>query len=141
MSNNKPANERKRNHLNVNFTDADLEKVNIILNANPDMKLDKLIVYSLLKIYGENFESDYNAQFLQALYERKAKLSKEIEELEKMIEQKKSDLNEVEERITEVSNGTENSEILQSHGKTDGYAETDVRTAGTVGKCDCGKSD
>ena len=107
MSNYKTPDRRKRNHINVNFTDADLERIRLVQKANPDMKLDKLIVYSLLKIYGENFSDDYNAQYVQSLYRRKEQLSQEIEQLKKILDKKQLDMMDLESEIERVMGGKE----------------------------------
>ena len=111
MSNNKPPEKRKRNHVNVNFTDSDMQKIRLVQSANPDMRLDSLIVYSLLKVYGEGFADDYNARYVQALHSRRKKLNDEIEELERKIEEKRWDLSLIEKEIEEV---------MDSEGKQDG---------------------
>lgn len=105
MSNYKSPDRRKRNHVNVNFTDADMEKIRLVQSANPDMKLDKLIVYSLLKVYGENFTDDYNAQYVQSLHRRKEQLSQEIEQLKKILEEKQLDMMDLETEIERVMGG------------------------------------
>lgn len=107
MSNFKTPERRKRNHVNVNFTDADMEKIRLVQKANPDMKLDKLIVYSLLKIYGDNFSDDYNAQYVQSLHRRKEQLSKEIEQLREILNEKQLDLIELEQEIEQAMEGKE----------------------------------
>lgn len=107
MSNFKTPDRRKRNHVNVNFTDADMEKIRLVQKANPDMKLDKLIVYSLLKIYGDNFSNDYNAQYVQSLHRRKEQLSKEIEQLRGILNEKQLDLIELEQEIEQAMEGKE----------------------------------
>jgi hypothetical protein len=91
----------------VNFTDADMEKIRLVQKANPDMKLDKLIVYSLLKIYGDNFSNDYNAQYVQSLHRRKEQLSKEIEQLRGILNEKQLDLIELEQEIEQAMEGKE----------------------------------
>lgn len=107
MSNCKSPDKRKRNHINVNFTDADLGKIRLVQKANPDMKLDKLIVYSLLKVYGGNFSSDYNARYVQSLHIRKEKLTQEIEQLKNMLEEKEEQLRDLEYELEDVMGGTD----------------------------------
>ena len=107
----KPPNSRKRNHLNINLTDDDLKKVQIIQKANPELKLDKLFVYSLLKIYGKgNFTSDYNAQYVRSLHQRKERLIDEIEEMKKMLDRKEEELSELNMEINEVMSGNNGDE-------------------------------
>ena len=107
MVNYKSPDKRKRNHINVNFTDADLEKIRIVQQANPDMKLDKLIVYSLLKVYGSGFVGDYNARYVQSLHQRKDVLEQDIQRLKEDLERKQSDLESVNEEIDRVMRGEE----------------------------------
>ena len=102
----KPPSSRKRNHININLTDDDLAKVKIIQKANPELKLDKLFVYSLLKIYGKgNFASDYNAQYVRSLHQRKERLIVEIDELKRMLDNKEEELSLLNEEIDEVMTG------------------------------------
>lgn len=107
--NTKPPSCRKRNHVNINLTDDDLEKVRIIQKAHPDLKLDKLFVYSLLKIYGKgNYSEDYNAQYIHFLCQRKEKLLNDIEILKKMLEDKEKDLFDLNEEIDRAMKGEPN---------------------------------
>lgn len=102
----KPPSSRKRNHLNINLTDDDLERVRIIQKANPELKLDKLFVYSLLKIYGKgNFSSDYNAQYVRSLHQRKERLIRDIKRIKMMLDDKEEELSELNKEIDEVMNG------------------------------------
>lgn len=102
----KPPSSRKRNHLNINLTDDDLKKVQIIQKANPELKLDKLFVYSLLKIYGKgNFATDYNARYVRSLHQRKERLIGEIEEIKKMLDEKEEELNVLNTEIDDVMSG------------------------------------
>lgn len=102
----KPPSSRKRNHLNINLTDDDFKKVQIIQKANPELKMDKLFVYSLLKIYGKgNFTSDYNAQYVRSLHHRKERLLNEIEQIKKLLNDKEEELNGLDEEINEVMAG------------------------------------
>lgn len=104
----KPPSSRKRNHLNINLTDDDLNKVRVIQKANPDLKLDKLFVYSLLKIYGKgNFASDYNAQYVRSLHLRKERLMKDIERLKMMLDDKQEELSQLNDEINDVMAGDE----------------------------------
>lgn len=105
----KPPSSRKRNHLNINLTDDDLKKVQTIQKANPDLKLDKLFVYSLLKIYGRgNFTSDYNAQYVRSLHLRKERLMDDIERLKMMLDEKQEELSQLNDEIDEVMSGDDN---------------------------------
>ena len=98
----KPPNERKKNHLNINFTDDDLDIVNRVRNAHPNIKLDKLFTYALLKVYGDGFSSDYNAIYLKALYQWKDKLEDEIEGIKAILNQKEQELCELNKEIDET---------------------------------------
>ena len=102
----KPPSSRKRNHININLTDDDLAKVKVIQKANPELRLDKLFVYSLLKIYGKgNFSSDYNAQYVRSLHRRKERLLKEIDEIKNILNDKEEELDDLEDEINQIMNG------------------------------------
>lgn len=107
----KPPSSRKRNHLNINLTDDDLRKVQIIQKANPELKLDKLFVYSLLKIYGKkNFNDDYNARYVRSLHQRKEMLQKEIERLKILLDEKEEELTSLNDEIDDVMSGSDDNE-------------------------------
>ena len=107
MSNYKPTGQQKRNHINVYFTDDDLKKVRAVQNANPEMRLDNLIVYALLKIYGKGSDKDYNAQYIQSLHKQQSSIRQDLERMEKEIEDKRRQLQEIEEKLNIVMKGDE----------------------------------
>ncbi len=98
----KPPEKRKKNHINVNFTDADLEIVKAVQNAHPNLKLDKLFTYALLKVYGDGFSEDYNAIYLKALCQWRDKLMEEIDGIKGILNQKETELCELNKEIESV---------------------------------------
>lgn len=123
MSNYKPPDQRKRNHVNVYFSDQDMAKVRTVMDANPDMRLDNLIVFALLKIYGNHFDDDYNARYLQHLYRERERLLTEINDLSQTLGRKNDELKAIEDELKEVMYGAENDKIRESDGRTDCQTE------------------
>lgn len=109
MVNIKQPSERKKNHHNFYLTDDDEKLFESIRKHHSDVTLDKLIMYSLKKIYNNtNYPNDYNAMMITFLSERQSIIKKEIKQLKEILKEKEQDLEEVEALIVETMNGENN---------------------------------
>lgn len=108
MANIKQPSDRKRNHHNFYLTDSDEKILKMIMSKHSDMTLDRMVMYSLKKIYNNtNYPNDYNAILITFLSERQSIIKEEIKQLREMLEKKEKDLRNVEGMIDEVMEGEE----------------------------------
>lgn len=106
----KPTTKRKRNHYNIYVNDSDGKIIETVMKAHPDMSLGTLLVYSLRRVYGQSFQSDYNAQMIQVLHQWRSQLSDDVLRLEKELQSKKDEIETIDSLLKDVMKGDDDDE-------------------------------
>lgn len=98
----KPTHAKKSEHVNIYLTKSDKDIVDTVLKEHPDMPLGSLLVYSLKRLYGQSFESDYNALLVKSLHDWKAQLNGDIESLNNDIKRKREQICDIDMILNEL---------------------------------------